>query len=71
MSGINCEDCGRRLDLEVDDYESCSDCCGEAHFCRVCADALKRDKPYILMCQECEIDYNDAMSEDVEFDGEW
>tara|TARA_B100001564_G_scaffold294981_1_gene259961 strand:- start:5343 stop:5579 length:237 start_codon:yes stop_codon:yes gene_type:complete len=70
MSGKDCEDCGRMLDLEIDDYESCSDC-GEVHFCRVCADALKRDQPYILMCQICEIDYDDAMSENDEFDGGW
>jgi hypothetical protein len=70
MTEDNCEDCGRMLDLEIDDYESCSDC-GEVQFCRVCADALKRDKPFILMCQACEIDYDDAMSEHDEFDGEW
>ena len=40
-----------------------------AQFCRVCADALKRDKPFILMCQACEIDYDDAMSEHDDFDG--
>ena len=67
MSQEYCEECERELDLDIGDHESCSDC-GDAQFCRVCADALKRDKPFILMCQECEIDYNDAMSE---HDGEW
>jgi hypothetical protein len=67
MSKEYCEDCGRELDLAVSDHESCSDC-GNAQFCRVCADALKRNEPFILMCQECEIDYNDEMSER---DGEW
>ena len=70
MSQAYCEDCGRKLDLNIDYYENCSDC-GEAQFCRVCADALKRDKPFVLMCQRCEIDYNDAMNEHDEFDGEW
>jgi len=65
-----CEECGSELDLDIGDHELCSDC-GNAQFCRVCADALKRDKPFILMCQECEIDYNDEMSEGDEFDGEW
>ena len=66
----NCDECGRMLDLEVDDYESCSDC-GEFHFCIVCADAIKRDQPFILMCQVCEVDYDDAMSEHDDFEGEW
>ena len=70
MSKEYCEECGRELDLDIGVVESCSDC-GNAQFCRVCADALKRDKPFILMCQECEIDYNDEMSEHDEFDGEW
>ena len=70
MNKEYCEECERELDLDIGDHESCSDC-GNAQFCRVCADALKKDKPFILMCQVCEIDYNDEMSEHDEFDGEW
>ena len=54
MSQVYCEDCGRKLDLDIDDHENCSDC-GDAQFCRVCADALKRDKPFVLMCKDARL----------------
>ena len=40
MSQEYCDDCGRKLDLDTDDHESCSDC-GEVQFCRVCADEIE------------------------------
>ena len=62
MTEDNCDECGRMLDLEVDDYESCSDC-KEIIFCMNCAETLQKDPPYVLMCQNCEMDYNDSMDD--------
>jgi len=53
MSKEYCEDCGRELDLAISDHESCSDC-GNAQFCRVCADALK-ERTFHPDVSECEM----------------
>ena len=45
MTEDNCGDCGRMLDLEIIDYESCL--IGEKCNSTVCADALKRDNLHL------------------------
>ena len=28
-----------------------------------CANTLQKDPPFVLMCQNCEMDYNDSMND--------
>ena len=70
MTKKYCNECAEEINVDYDESEMCSDC-GQVHFCTGCSESLKKDKPYILMCQVCEIDYDDAMSEHDDFDGGW
>jgi hypothetical protein len=70
MTKEYCDECNKEIDVDYDESEMCSDC-GQVHFCTSCSESLKKDKPYILMCQVCEIDYDDAMSEHDNLDGGW
>ena len=62
MAETICGNCDRMLDTEDFDVEPCQDC-GEWHFCERCTKELKKYPPHLVMCQSCEIDYQDAMNE--------
>jgi len=61
MSVKYCDECRDELDLELEDCERCWGC--EVHYCETCAASLKKDPPFILMCQKCELEYGDAMND--------
>lgn len=62
MTKKYCNECDKEIDVDYDESEMCSDC-GQVHFCTVCSESLKKDQPYILMCQNCKEAYNDSMQD--------
>mgnify|MGYP001166745529 FL=1 len=62
MAETVCGNCDKMLDTEDFDVEPCQDC-GKWHFCEKCAEDLKKFPPHLILCQSCEIDYEDAMTE--------
>ena len=62
MTKEYCNECNKEIDIDYDESEMCSDC-GQVHFCTGCSESLKKDKPYILMCQNCEESYNEGMQD--------
>ena len=62
MSDTYCEECGVEVCVQDDVAESCTSC-REVVFYLACAQKLKRDPPYILMCDTCDEDYHLTMLE--------
>ena len=62
MTKEYCFACSKEIDPDYDESEECSDC-KEVIFCMNCANTLQKDPPYVLMCQNCEMDYNDSMDD--------
>ena len=62
MAETICGNCDRMLDTEDLDVEPCQDC-GKWHFCERCSKDLKKYPPHLIMCQNCESDYQAAMDE--------
>lgn len=62
MTKEYCFECSKEIDLDYDETEECTDC-KETIFCMNCANTLQKDPPFVLMCQNCEMDYNDSMND--------
>ena len=62
MTKEYCDECSLEIDLYYEDSEVCSTC-KEVHYCTYCSDSLKKYLPFILMCQICQEDYDEAMYE--------
>lgn len=62
MSKEYCNECSKDIDLDNDERKICFDC-KTVYFCTSCAESLQKNPPYILMCQNCEMDYNDSMND--------
>jgi|SaaInlStandDraft_1057018.scaffolds.fasta_scaffold187311_2 hypothetical protein len=62
MTKEYCFECSKEINTDYVESEECSDC-KEVIFCMDCANILQKDPPYVLMCQNCEMDYNDSMND--------
>tara|TARA_B100000886_G_scaffold288588_1_gene213516 strand:+ start:390 stop:656 length:267 start_codon:yes stop_codon:yes gene_type:complete len=62
MTKEYCDECNKEIDADYDEIMECSDC-KEVIFCMNCAEKLQKYPPYVLMCQNCEMDYNDSMDD--------
>ena len=62
MTKEYCFECSEEINPDYDETEECSDC-KEVIFCISCANTLQKDPPFVLMCQNCEMDYNDSMDD--------